>query len=423
MTPVRKDPATGYWRSDAEDPALYLQPVHLIEQGAQRETILALVQESTTLVLNEVANGWSSRGMLSYRWRRRLARRTDGVAQLAGALRVKGICGADALGGAPQDPASQTVACIQFAREVASRLGTPLRDTVVTPARLGTTDGTLSACPDSLCDRLVDLGSRSEGAVEGLYLHGSVALGDTTGFSDLDGAVLLAPGSEQDPRALTHAAHGITASVRLLLARDALQHHGWMVLAPFLLDAYPEHLLPVEAFSEGTAVFGPNELLFRVFHSEVVARRRLWSMVQVFRRLRWEKEARTRRGLHEDKMLLSQFMLLPALYTQATGRYISKRRSFRAVRDECPDLTWDIMDEVTALRTRWTQPDFGRFWGALATVTGPWEAQAAWRRLSRSSRRGDEVLRIRTDWIDRMAKLAESLLATAESRSGEGGSS
>jgi hypothetical protein len=180
-------------------------------------------------------------------------------------------------------------------------------------------------------------------------------------------------------------------------------------------------MLPLESLAEGVVVFGPERLVVRPLRCRITARRKLWGMVQVFRALSYDGACSRTHSLHNNKMLLSQFMLLPSLYLQATGRFVSKRGSFALVRDELPSLPWDIMDAASELRADWTQPRFGRPWQRLAGVIGPWEAQALWRRLSLAHRRGSAVPRAADAWIDRMVEFAETLLAAAESANQEEG--
>jgi hypothetical protein len=398
-----------------EDPALFLPPAALIGRGAAPETIVAFVQEAAVRVLEEVTNHWTMSRPSGRRQHPELARRVDAVIRIAEALDSRGLRVLDAPVRASRDPASQALACVAFARHVVQQLAVPLAETSVVVGEKR---------PQEPRPRLHDFGSRNdglaglarraEGSIEGLYVQGSVALGDMTPFSDLDGIILLAPSAERSLEALRRAAREISKSARLLVTRDPLQHHGWQVFAPFLLEAFPEETLPLDSLREGVVVFGPDGLSIRPFRCRLAARRRLWSMVQVFRDLALSRSASKPRGLHESKMLLSQFMLLPALYAQATGRYVSKRVSFCLVRDELPNLPWDIMDEASELRVSWTQPDFGVLWQGIARVTGAWEAQALWRRTSRSHTRASAYCQVPSPWYARMDDLAENLLLFAE---------
>jgi hypothetical protein len=416
-THLHRDAATGWLVGDGEDPSLFLQPAVLIESGAQPETMVALTQEAAARVLDQVVNHWPVCERARRHWHQRLASRVDAAIRIASALSARGLCTSNPLDRVPRDPASLALACIRLARDTASRLEVPTREVEITIGGRRPDGGSLYPSHIELKTRLSELGTGARGAIQGLYLHGSVALGETTGFSDLDGAVLLAPAAEQDPGALARVARSITASAQLLLARDALQHHGWLVFAPFLLEAYPEDMLPLESLREGIVLFGQDRLVVRPLRCSIAARRRLWSMVQVFRTLRNAGAVTRPHSPHDDKMLLSQFMLLPALFAQATGRYVSKRSSFSLVRGEHPDLPWDIIDAASALRMSWTQPRFGGLWVRLARTTGPWEAQALWRRVSPGNRKAVQVCRVPDPWIDRMAEFAEMLLAIAENGS------
>jgi hypothetical protein len=245
-------------------------------------------------------------------------------------------------------------------------------------------------------------------------LLGSGASGDSTGFSDLDGLLVFSEVVERDPEALMHTARVVASSAKYLLARDALQHHGWFVATPSLLRAYPQSLLPLATLRDGVTALGPGRLHVRPITSRLIARRKLWSMVQVFRSLPNGGRSRTPRNLHEEKMLLSQFMLLPSLYLQAVDRYVPKRDSFALARQLLPSAPWEIMDRVSTVRLGWTQPKMGPAWQRLAEAIGPWEAQVAWRRLQ--SLRCDfyRPRRIPQSWVEEMRVFANCLLSSAE---------
>jgi hypothetical protein len=191
LTPWHRDARTGQLLVDGEDPALFLHPAALIRNGAEPEVILAFVQESAAQVLDEVVNRWPTCQGAAGHWHRRLALRIDAVAQISQALRDRGLCTSSPFDKVTQDPVEQSLECIRLARDTASLLKVPLAKVVVEPRGRRSEGAPLTQSHAHLQTQLKQFGLQAGGFVEGLYLHGSGALGDNTGFSDLDGLVLL----------------------------------------------------------------------------------------------------------------------------------------------------------------------------------------------------------------------------------------
>ena len=409
---LHRDPASGFLVRPREDPKLFLPVPTVVERCDSPATALEFLHDAAARVPDEFANHRPPNPLVGGLGHSGLRQRVVLVGEIARALVGRGWCPTNLDIGSAPDPAQQALGCIKLARQVRQYLDLALDEVTVTigSARRAPTKTPLRARDSS------NVALTAGDGVKGLYVQGSCSFGNATPFSDLDGVVILNHDVEACPQTLGQAAKKISRSTRLLTRRDPLQHHGWLVLAPFLLEAFPQGLLPLDALRESATVFGPTRLTFRPLNSRLIARRRLWRMVQVFRTLSAGGSASPAIDLHQQKLLMSQFMLLPALYAQATGRYVSKRTSFQLVRQELPSAPWDAMDEISAVRKEWSQPTLGAVWSPLQFVLGTWETQALWRRLSPANRRAARLPRIPGSCFARMNDFAEALLVAAEDR-------
>jgi predicted nucleotidyltransferase len=174
--------------------------------------------------------------------------------------------------------------------------------------------------------RLLDV-SRSTGLE--FVLHGSFASLDFTGYSDLDTFVLIPRTIAVDPDALRAARASLVRTWRALKEFDPLQHHGHFILTEIDLRGYPDPLLPTVILERTVALASRRRLLrARSLPAPTLAAERFFALAHRFLR------TDLRRGLgnaYRLKSDLSVFMLLPALWCQARGRPIDKKRSFGAV--------------------------------------------------------------------------------------------
>jgi hypothetical protein len=174
--------------------------------------------------------------------------------------------------------------------------------------------------------RLLDVSRRT--GLE-FFLHGSFASLDFTGYSDLDTFVLVPRTTAVDPDALHAARRGLVQTWRALKEFDPLQHHGHFILTEIDLRGYPDPLLPAVILERTVALASKRRLLrARGLPAPTLAAERFFAVADRFLR------TDLRRGLgnaYRLKSDLSVFMLLPALWCQARGRPVDKKRSFPAV--------------------------------------------------------------------------------------------
>ncbi|HEY8314916.1 MAG TPA: nucleotidyltransferase domain-containing protein [Candidatus Baltobacteraceae bacterium] len=191
--------------------------------------------------------------------------------------------------------------------------------------------------------------------VRHVLVHGSVATGETCGFSDVDVAVIL-----DDSRSFSCDQHeAAVAELRLLLAGaygfDRLMHHGLMFFMTSGLGAYDQTFLPIETLKLARVVHGPRSF---AFHSSTVP-------PELFReRLRNASESLRKRFssaafLENDfalKTVLSGVLLMPSRVLATRGIHVYKRDSFRRAREFFDESSWELVERAEALRSLWIRP-------------------------------------------------------------------
>ena len=208
------------------------------------------------------------------------------------------------------------------------------------------------------CEAAVELGrfvgEHLGDAAAFALVHGSVATGEEVAYSDLDALVVLKDEAVADPRRLAKAGRLLHRARRLMYAFDPLQHHGWFVLTESdlrcLCDA---HFTP--------AVLRHSALIYPSipFDIEVATRDSSRETYAAFSHLSSGLERRIGSGklpqnLYELKVMLSQFMLLPAMYLQVRdGEGVWKGYSFELSRYDFRDGSWEAMETASDIRWRW----------------------------------------------------------------------
>ncbi len=210
----------------------------------------------------------------------------------------------------------------------------------------------------------------------GVFIHGSIATNDYTGFSDVDAGIIVKDEVMMDEKRLRQLKKNITGALRLILKFDNLQHHGFFIMPEGFLNYYPEEYLPVEVFRYAKAI--DKNFIIEVKKSNNIefAKKKLFSIVEAFERL-----SRLPGNLYDFKHKFSTFMLLPSLYLQTKGVYVYKKYSYDKVKKEFAKDWW-IMDEVSQIRQEWIRPRSRLFNNTLDAVSNPWIASTIYRKLN-----------------------------------------
>jgi predicted nucleotidyltransferase len=201
----------------------------------------------------------------------------------------------------------------------------------------------------------------------GAYLHGSLGTYEEVPFSDFDALVILKDELFKTPDRLARAALQINSAQAIMFDFDPLQHHGWFVLTEADLESYPGDYFPVELFRHAKSLYPDQglELRIRAEDSSQSIRQTFENLIQSITKLIDRKKPH--RNMYWLKILLSQFMLLPALYVEIRDQKgIYKKFSFEAARVDFDAQDWSIMEEVSLLREKWFF-EISPFWRGLMT--------------------------------------------------------
>jgi hypothetical protein len=206
-----------------------------------------------------------------------------------------------------------------------------------------------------------------------VIVHGSLARGATTGFSDVDAILVLDDGTAADPSALEMLRPRVLAAGRAVLEYQPMQHHGFIVVTRRLLaDLTQATGLPAEAVHRTKSLFG--RVAEAVVGPDPRSPRRLAALLEAARStVTWPRHAW---ALHRA---IAMFELAPALYLQATGRPTPKHTSFEAARADFPDL-WRPYDVLRSVREQWTRRRMPVLEGLAVGLRNPWTASRLWRR-------------------------------------------
>ena len=214
-------------------------------------------------------------------------------------------------------------------------------------------------------------------ALIGCWIHGSLATGDYTGYSDADLLLIVRDAAIRDREALRTLRQGIRRALAAILYFDHLQHHGFFIAPESLLQRWPVAFLPVAALQFARAFWtptGPADLTEAEYH-ETAPSECLRMIAAILKAVR-------PRTLYDAKLLLSQFMLLPALYYQARGEPMYKRDSFPRAREEFKAV-WRPMQEATELRAAWRRPQ-RPFFRLFVSIANPWQISRVYRQFERN---------------------------------------
>lgn len=187
----------------------------------------------------------------------------------------------------------------------------------------------------------------------GACVHGSLADGTQVAYSDFDGLVILRHEAFAHPDRLRGICMTLRGLERPMLALDPLQHHGWFVLTEADLAWHCEAYFPAALFRHARWLLpGDGEVRLRRRDSRAETRAAFVGLAEAVRRKASRSAPAT--DMYALKSLLSQFMLLPALYLQARdGHGVYKRDSFALARPDFAPALWAPMDEVSAIRRDW----------------------------------------------------------------------
>ncbi len=205
----------------------------------------------------------------------------------------------------------------------------------------------------------------------GAYIHGSLSTMDYTEYSDLDTLFIIKQEVLEDPNKIKELERLFIKSTKYLYEFDPLQHHGHFFLTESDLKYYNQAILPLSAIRLSTSILGRgNNLTFYVRRSEQESELRFIDSIRTVRR--YIKKDISRLNIpYYLKIFLSHFMILPVLFLQLRGEYVSKKDSFEILKERVPLGVWRCMDQVGEIRWDWDQTT-SAFRRRLMKMVGMW---------------------------------------------------
>jgi predicted nucleotidyltransferase len=215
------------------------------------------------------------------------------------------------------------------------------------------------------------LSAETQSGLAGAYVHGSLATGEEIPYSDFDALVILRDELFADHRRLAAVARELSDARKYMFLADPLQHHGWFVLTEADLRYYCDAYFPEVLFHYSRSLLPGGGRSLTIRKRPCLPEMRTAFEALAGACLKSLGRGQFLRNAYLTKCLLSQFMLLPAMYVQARyAESIYKKFSFDRARRDFTPAEWDCMDQISRLRLEWKVP-VGRWAGKLLSVTGP----------------------------------------------------
>ncbi len=183
-----------------------------------------------------------------------------------------------------------------------------------------------------------------------VLVHGSVASNEIIGYSDLDLIIIIKDSVLKNPKLLSKTGYHLYRSRRFLHKFDPLQHHGLFIIPESFLRDFDTGFIPVSLLAEAKVLSGEKSFTINV--STYPYRGRLEVVTQHLRKI--IQQHRIPNNKYGLKAVLSEFMLLPALYIQERYKTdISKKDSFLEASKDFSETDYAIMNEISAIRLNW----------------------------------------------------------------------
>lgn len=188
----------------------------------------------------------------------------------------------------------------------------------------------------------------------GAYVHGSIGKCEEIPYSDFDALVIIKTEVFFSVARTFSVVRKLRKALGIMYRFDPLQHHGWFVLTEADLCHYNEGYFHHVLFSTARSLFAHKGRTLRLSSGRSGSVTR-----SVFREVAESTLTRLDRGdyqcdSYQLKSLLSEFMLLPALYMQdCRGKTVSKKDSYQAAEDCLHTEYWESMRNASSIREHW----------------------------------------------------------------------
>jgi len=188
----------------------------------------------------------------------------------------------------------------------------------------------------------------------GAYVHGSLGTYEEIEYSDFDALLILEDKVFASSKTLYKVSLKLNSVSSIMYSFDPLQHHGWFILTESLLKCYPEYIFPLDLFRFSKSLFKDKGLKLNIYTQNSVekSKERFYQLSNsIIKNLRKRDYLK---NIYQFKILISQFMLLPALYVQARdGKGIFKKYSFKKAKIDFSEEDWSVMDDISTIRKLW----------------------------------------------------------------------
>gem|GEM_PF-4677763 len=157
-----------------------------------------------------------------------------------------------------------------------------------------------------------------------VFMHGSMATGDFTPFSDVDDLVIIHQSAWSSFQRFREVLSCLERAAVFFNRFMPLQHHGHWIFSNFDLAALDQSTMPLLVLEKAICIAGPNKFTAKIRDSSGGLNHALWANIQTVRS--------TALSLHEGKInlydlyhLVSGISLLPALTFQISGQFLDKK--------------------------------------------------------------------------------------------------
>ena len=203
-------------------------------------------------------------------------------------------------------------------------------------------------------DLLVRLATELEPVSEDVtaLVHGSMADGTATDFSDCDTLVFVHDSALSSYERFNSAIERLSTSARLLQIRDPLQHHGHWVYSAIDGLSLDEGGMPEQVLAEAVPLSGRSRVSGQYRREPMTTVAVLWSQTRRIESV-GNDAAFGRATVYELKHLVSSLSLIPALLEQAAGSPATKKAAIGRAPEMLGPTMSPAIDWATRTRSAW----------------------------------------------------------------------
>jgi predicted nucleotidyltransferase len=185
-----------------------------------------------------------------------------------------------------------------------------------------------------------------------VYLHGSMATGDYTPFSDVDDLVIVHQTGWSSYARFREVVRRLERVAKLFQRIDPLQHHGHWIYLDCDMACLDQSSLPLVVLNDSIIVVGRSEVTANLRLEDWGLRRVLWDTIQDVRH-NASAMARGKLNLYGLKNLVSGISLLPPRVFQENGKMLDKKTAILRSSNIFSDKALVGLQWSTKIREKW----------------------------------------------------------------------